>query len=58
MPLIAGIVIDIIGVRLGMIILSILIVLGQGTYTVGAYVHNYWVMLAGRLIFGLGGESM
>jgi MFS family permease len=58
MPLIAGIVIDIIGVRLSIIILSILTILGQGTYTFGAYVHNYWAMLAGRFIFGLGAEAM
>jgi len=34
-----------------------LIVAGQFIFGVGTIINNYWVMFAGRVVFGLGGEN-
>ncbi|CAL1273739.1 unnamed protein product [Larinioides sclopetarius] len=46
------------GIRLGAIIFSTFILLGQLVFALGAVVDKYWVMEAGRFIFGIGGESL
>ena len=37
---------------------TIVLSLGQGVFAYGGWVKNYYIMLTGRVIFGLGGESM
>ncbi|GIY49673.1 major facilitator superfamily domain-containing protein 1 [Caerostris darwini] len=46
------------GIRLGAIIFSFFILGGQFVFALGALVDKYWVMEAGRFIFGIGGESL
>jgi len=46
------------GVRWGTIIFSIIVTIGQYIFAVGAFVNAYWLMLVGRFIFGVGGESL
>ncbi|GIY28609.1 major facilitator superfamily domain-containing protein 1 [Caerostris extrusa] len=46
------------GIRLGAIIFSFFILAGQFVFALGALVDKYWVMEAGRFIFGIGGESL
>ena len=37
---------------------TIILTLGQFIFTWGGYAESYNIMLAGRFVFGLGGESM
>lgn len=46
------------GIRLGTIIFSSIICLGQMVFALGAFVDHYWLMVAGRFVFGLGGENL
>ncbi len=55
MVLVGGLIIDRIGTRTSVIIFTVLIMLGA---LVTAITGNIWVMSTGRLIFGLGAESM
>jgi len=58
LPILGGVFLDKIGVRLGLIIFSFILTLGQLVFTLGGYHNNYDMMIAGRVIFGMGGESM
>ena len=55
MVLVGGLIIDRIGTRTSVIIFTALIMLGA---VVTAVTGNLWLMASGRLIFGLGAESM
>ena len=58
LPVFGGIFLDKIGIRTGLIIFTIILTFGQFIFTMGGYQKNYDVMLAGRIIFGCGGECM
>jgi len=58
LPFFGGMFVDKFGVRLGINLFSFLLIIGQGVVTFGAYSHNYNLMLAGRVIYGFGGESL
>ncbi|KAL5475426.1 hypothetical protein EMCRGX_G025241 [Ephydatia muelleri] len=59
LALVGGLLMDrVFGVRLGTVIFSALICLGQLIFALGAFFDRYWLMLAGRFVFGLGGESL
>lgn len=58
LPVFGGIFLDKIGIRTGLIIFTIVLTFGQLIFTMGGYQKNYNVMLAGRIIFGCGGECM
>ena len=47
-----------IGLRLGIMVFTGILTLGQGVFAIGGYKRSLGIMLAGRVIFGLGGESM
>lgn len=49
---------DKVGIRLGLIMFICLLTVGQAVFTYGGFTKSYWIMLAGRFIFGLGGESL
>uniref|UniRef100_A0A669F9I1 Lysosomal dipeptide transporter MFSD1 n=1 Tax=Oreochromis niloticus TaxID=8128 RepID=A0A669F9I1_ORENI len=46
------------GVRLGTIIFSLFVCAGQVVFAAGAWTNHFWLMEAGRFIFGIGGESL
>ncbi|XP_003745296.1 major facilitator superfamily domain-containing protein 1 [Galendromus occidentalis] len=46
------------GIRMGTIIFAGLICIGQVIFAGGALVDNFYVMVLGRFVFGLGGESL
>ncbi|XP_008307403.1 lysosomal dipeptide transporter MFSD1 isoform X2 [Cynoglossus semilaevis] len=46
------------GIRLGTIIFSLFVCLGQVIFATGALVDQFWLMQAGRFVFGIGGESL
>lgn len=54
-----GILLDkVFGIRLGTIIFSSIVTIGQIVFATGALLNAYWLMCLGRLIFGLGGENL
>ncbi|KAG0437297.1 hypothetical protein HPB47_017503, partial [Ixodes persulcatus] len=46
------------GIRMGAIIFSTIIIVGQVVFALGALVNRFWLMQFGRFIFGVGGESL
>lgn len=58
LPLIGGILIDHVGLYRSLYTFAVLLLIGQITFAVGASMSSMPVMLAGRFIFGLGGESI
>jgi MFS family permease len=58
LPIFGGLFLDKIGIRSGLLLFTTILTLGQFVFTMGGYMANYNVMLAGRIIFGMGGECM
>lgn len=58
LPVFGGVFLDTIGMRAGLLLFTSILTLGQFVFMLGGYQHKYWLMLVGRVIFGLGGESM
>jgi MFS family permease len=56
--LFGGIFLDTIGMKWGILLFSTLLVIGQLIFMAGGYLETYWIMLLGRVVFGLGGESL
>ncbi|XP_026281506.1 major facilitator superfamily domain-containing protein 1 [Frankliniella occidentalis] len=46
------------GIRLGTVIFALLVVIGVSIVALGAILNKFWLMVAGRFIFGIGGESL
>ncbi|XP_061829000.1 lysosomal dipeptide transporter MFSD1 isoform X2 [Nerophis lumbriciformis] len=46
------------GIRLGTIIFSLFVCVGQIIFATGALLNLFWLMEIGRFIFGIGGESL
>ncbi|KAM6933433.1 lysosomal dipeptide transporter MFSD1 [Xenentodon cancila] len=46
------------GIRLGTIIFSLFVCVGQVVFAAGALCNRFWLMEVGRFIFGIGGESL
>ncbi|XP_074887403.1 lysosomal dipeptide transporter MFSD1 isoform X5 [Buteo buteo] len=46
------------GIRLGTIIFSIFVCVGQVIFALGALLNTFWLMDLGRFVFGIGGESL
>ncbi|XP_075426689.1 lysosomal dipeptide transporter MFSD1 isoform X1 [Ascaphus truei] len=46
------------GIRLGTVIFSLFVCVGQVIFAMGAFFNAFWLMEAGRLVFGIGGESL
>uniref|UniRef100_A0A8C5PM57 Lysosomal dipeptide transporter MFSD1 n=1 Tax=Leptobrachium leishanense TaxID=445787 RepID=A0A8C5PM57_9ANUR len=46
------------GIRWGTIIFSLFVCVGQVIFAAGALFNAFWLMEAGRLVFGIGGESL
>lgn len=58
LPLLGGILIDKIGVRRGIALYSLLITIGQWLFMMSGFVQSYTSAIAGRAVFGLGGECL
>lgn len=52
MVFIGGVFMDRVGNRLASLVFSALIVIGASTVALGPMLGKFWIMLAGRLIFG------
>ncbi|KAJ3590835.1 hypothetical protein NHX12_008783, partial [Muraenolepis orangiensis] len=46
------------GIRLGTIIFSVFVCVGQLIFAAGALCNRFWLMEVGRFVFGIGGESL
>ncbi|KAL4220565.1 Major facilitator superfamily domain-containing protein 1 [Mactra antiquata] len=46
------------GVRIGAVVFSLFVTVGQIVFAMGSVVDKYWLMCVGRFIFGIGGESL
>ncbi|XP_061073946.1 major facilitator superfamily domain-containing protein 1 isoform X2 [Conger conger] len=46
------------GVRLGTVIFSLFVCIGQVIFAAGALWNAFWLMELGRFVFGIGGESL
>lgn len=56
---VGGFLIDrVFGIRMGTLIFSTIVTMGQFVYAFGAIIDAFWVMQLGRFIFGVGGESL
>ena len=58
LPILGGMLLDSLGMRVGLILFCAILTLGQALFTAGGQMANYDLMLAGRGVFGAGGESM
>lgn len=58
LPLIGGLIVDKMGVRVGTFVFSLILVVGQAIFMIGCTYENYPTMMAGRFVFGLGGECL
>jgi len=56
LPLIGGILCDKIGIKVSLMLFTTLVTIGQLVFTIGGAQNNFALTLAGRFIFGLGGE--
>ena len=58
LPILGGILLDSIGIRSGLILFCAILTVGQAVFMFGGFKEDYNMMIAGRVIFGMGGESM
>ena len=58
LPFLGGILIDVFGCRIMYIIFAITLVIGQLIFAFGSQINSISVMLMGRVVFGIGGESV
>ena len=58
LPIFGGLFLDKIGIRSGLLLFTTILTCGQFVFMIGGYMGNYNIMLAGRVIFGMGGECM
>jgi len=58
LPLIGGILLDVIGIRISLVIFNTLFLIGTMVFAVGVSGESLTVMLVGRLIMGLGGQCV
>ncbi|KAJ3110386.1 hypothetical protein HDU96_006652 [Phlyctochytrium bullatum] len=58
LPFLGGFLLDVFGTRRLMTILSALVCLGQIFFSIGVSTKSYFIMHLGRVMFGVGGESL
>ncbi|KAG0203441.1 hypothetical protein BGX28_004268 [Mortierella sp. GBA30] len=58
LPLFGGFLIDRLSASRMLILFSLCICLGQGSFAMGVSVKSIWIMVLGRFIFGIGGECL
>jgi len=58
LPIVGGLFLDKIGIRSGLLLFTAILTIGQLVFTIGGYQGDYNTLLAGRVIFGMGGECM
>ncbi|XP_014669907.1 PREDICTED: major facilitator superfamily domain-containing protein 1-like [Priapulus caudatus] len=46
------------GIRVGTVVFALFVLFGQLVFALGAFLDKFWLMQAGRFLFGTGGESL
>ena len=57
-PIVGGVLVDMMGPSRILLIFSIIVCVGQAAFTAGIQWNSYWLMICGRVLFGIGGESL
>ena len=57
-PILGGIFVSKYGEKISALLFSLIIFIGQMVFTFGIWSNSYSLMVAGRVIFGLGGENL
>ena len=55
-PFVGGFIVDYYGARVGIFVFTSVVFLGQGIVWLGGSTEKFWVIIFGRIIFGVGGE--
>ncbi len=59
MSIFGGMIVDrVVGIRLGYVMFTALLMIGQGIQLLGSFLGMFWVMVCGRIIFGCGFGTM
>jgi hypothetical protein len=58
LPFFSGYFIDRFGPKYVLLFLSICVCLGQAIFAIGVTTRQFWIMILGRITFGIGGESV
>jgi len=58
LPFFGGIIIDYLGIKMAYILFALFVVIGQTVITVGVYNLDMTIILIGRVIFAIGGDSI
>jgi MFS family permease len=58
LPLFGGYLIDYVGIRVSILLFSVLLAAGQAIFAFGCDLGSFYIALLGRFVFGLGGESL
>lgn len=58
LPMFGGMLVDRVGIRFSLNLFAVFILAGQVAFAAGCSAHSMSAMLLGRLVFGLGGESI
>lgn len=58
LPLVGGIMLDKMGIRNGLVLFTFITCVGQGLFMLGGYNENFVWMIFGRVLFGIGSETM
>lgn len=58
LPFFGGYILDYFGVKVGVLLFNLLIIAGQGLFTIGCYGENYTWLIVGRSVFGIGAECL
>ncbi|KAJ3195903.1 hypothetical protein HDU67_004194, partial [Dinochytrium kinnereticum] len=58
LPLVGGFFVDKLGPTVMLLLFSSLVCIGQAIFSIGLSMKSFWLLAFGRLIFGLGGESL
>eukprot|EP01016_Furgasonia_blochmanni_P008234 TRINITY_DN13316_c0_g1_i1.p1 TRINITY_DN13316_c0_g1~~TRINITY_DN13316_c0_g1_i1.p1 ORF type:complete len:520 (-),score=13.91 TRINITY_DN13316_c0_g1_i1:12-1571(-) len=58
LPLIGGHIVDWLGVRTGVVVFSTILLAAQVLIAFGGFIESFGLMLVGRTLYGIGGESL
>ena len=58
LPFFSGMILSKVGVHKGLIIYALVLTIGQYICTIGGYWNSFNWLVAGRIVFGLGGETL
>ena len=58
LPFLAGLIVDKLGSRIGVLLFAFLLIIGQFFVLLGGVFLSFPLMIVGRVIFGLGGETL